>query len=846
MNIYEEVKKINSNNGNKIALRIRNDDGQFRTVTYKQMFERVHQYASQLVEIGIVEGDRIAIIAENSPEWDIAYLSIVKINATAVLIDASLPKEDIIKLLEKSDVRTVYASVKVMQKLNVCPVDRVPVLNIANGDYFEGSSMKISPMMERTTDGNPEIANIIFSSGTTKTASGIMHSHDAMIESTRNCIENNKLTKDARCLSIIPNSHIYGMVCLVLGPLLLGAEVCFIETMSGEIVAKVFHEYHPTILPAVPKVYDLFRLQILQKIAANKLTDTMYKVCFPMCLAVRKKTGINLGKRVFSSIHKGFGGAIKILCSAGAPMSEEVAEFYYGTGFDLLLTYGATETNIPTIGNRGKNITTNTSGTPYPNVEVKLSKDGEILIKSPYMMKGYFREEEATRSAFVDGWFKSGDMGQIDNQGNLKIVGRCKENIVLATGKKVAPDDIESGYSDIQGIKELVVCGVPNQRGDYDESHAFVIVENLRSDLHIVRERIMERSASLSANMKLAKVHFVEDIAKTSLQKPKRYLLKQVALRKREQEDREEVLTTKEPMTMEEQVKHMVAMIAEIELENVTEKTKLFTELGMDSLSSITLGIEVEAKFGVCIDDVLHKEMDVQELIAYIKQPGQVDSVIETVEYPQMKRTSDYLTFTAIRHLARIVFRIRVKNEQVIPDNTGYILCANHVSNFDFLYLTIHYNRKRFNQFACMAKKELFNGSRTSKKLARVCGMVPVDRSGANVKGMQALKERLREHWGVLIHPEGTRSMDGSLGTLKQGAATLSIETQIPIIPAYIKGGYEIYPRGKKMPNLFNWKKIRRYQVEVIYGDPITPEGHTAEELTRKLEKTLNKLENQV
>ena len=191
----------------------------------------------------------------------------------------------------------------------------------------------------------------------------------------------------------------------------------------------------------------------------------------------------------------------------------------------VLITYGATETNIPTLGNLRHNITTDSCGQPYPDVSVKLSDSGEILIKSPYMMKGYYNDAESTAAAFDDGWFLTGDTAVVDEKGFYHITGRVKDSIVLSTGKKVAPDNIETFYSNIAGVLEFVICGVPVGSGGSDEVHAFIVAEE--DAIHeSIKKAIHEIGTTLSASMKIMRIHFVESIPRTSLQKPKRYLLR--------------------------------------------------------------------------------------------------------------------------------------------------------------------------------------------------------------------------------------------------------------------------------------------------------------------------------
>ena len=190
-------------------------------------------------------------------------------------------------------------------------------------------------------------------------------------------------------------------------------------------------------------------------------------------------------------------------------------------------------------------------------------------------------------------------------------------------------------------------------------------------------------------------------------------------------------------------------------------------------------------------------------------------------------------------------YEVKVTNEENLPDKDGYIICANHVSNFDFIFLTLNFRYERFAKFCCMAKKELFNGSLASRLIVRIGGMVPVDRGGRVDETMAALRKKLGQKWGVLVNPEGTRSKTGEMGKFKSGAAVLAIEANVPIVPAYIKGGHEIFPPDRKLPRLFNWKRLSKYKVKVVYGEPIYPNGETPEELMAKVRDSVLALKNE-
>lgn len=848
MTIYSLIEKNNADNLQKIACTFSQDDGTQRQYSYYDLFEGVKQFSDTLHGSGILPGDRIAIVSENAPEWNIAYLAILKLNATAVLIDASLTSAEIAKLVAHSDVRGIYTSPKLMANLEEVLPNSLPVFNVmTNGAVFPGFATTIPTTMSPTVDGDPSVATIIFSSGTTRSAKGIMHTHEALIQSTMMCATSNQLDRNGRYLSVIPNSHVYGLICLVLAPLLLGADSFYIESMTAPAIKVAFDRYHPTIFPCVPKVFDLFKTQALMTINSKRSTKSLFNLFFPLCLALRQKTGINLGKKLFKSIHQAFGGEIDILCSAGAPMSQETANFYLGTGFNLLITYGATETNIPTIGNRGRNLTADTCGTPYEDVDVKLSESGEILIQSPYMMKGYFRDPEATAEAFENGWLKTGDIGALDAQGNYRIIGRSKENIVLGTGKKLTPEDVEVAYQGLPGTAEFVVVGVPTAAG-YDEVHAFIVKDQHQLVNETILQAITAKTVETAPHMKLSKIHFVEDIPKTSLQKPKRYLLKQAVL--------EESLVMPDAQTkaqpdatddLSQTIIHLISELGEIDDTSISLTAKPFSELGLDSLAAINLALVIEDRYKVNVEEAFSAEMSVEDLVAYIENPQEQQQAGQQslATAPKVKKKIDYVLFKTACILARVFYKVTVKNDQTIPNNTGYIICANHVSNLDYLWLTVNFKKEQFHKFYCMAKEEAVNQAAISQLLTRVCGMIPVNRSQAASEALVHCKEKLNSKHGLLIHPEGTRSQNGQLGALKKGAAVLAIDSDVPIIPAYIHGAYEIYPRSKKLPKWFNFAKMRKYPVEIVYGNPIMPTGLTPKELTKQVEAAMHALASQ-
>ena len=214
---------------------------------------------------GLRRGDRVALVAENTPEWTAAFLAILKAGGTAVLLDASLLPDDLLRQIVLSDVRCLFFSPRVIKKMSTVVPRDLAMLDLSRDGELFGDNARSLAALPPTADGDESVAAIIYSSGTTRAAAGIMHSHDALIETTLMCARSNKLTAKGKYLAVVPNSHIYGLICSVLGPMLLGADVRFIEMGTAAAIVKAFAEYRPTVFPCVPRVFELFKSELTGK-----------------------------------------------------------------------------------------------------------------------------------------------------------------------------------------------------------------------------------------------------------------------------------------------------------------------------------------------------------------------------------------------------------------------------------------------------------------------------------------------------------------------------------------------------------------------------------------------------
>ncbi len=423
MNLYSSILKTNQNHKHRQATSITMASGEVRKYTYEALFNEADVYAKKMIDAGIVKGDRVVIVAENSPQWQMAFLAIMQIQGTAVLIDASLPEEALKEMIEQADARCIFASIAVKEKLGEGSQYRVPMFNLSkDGEVFKDSFSVVSPFIERTKDPMPDIAIIFFDGQIKEEIKGAMYTHEAMIKQVKFIIREHALSRNEHILSIVSNSKIEGLVAGVLTTMIVGATIHYMESLDCESLSRALKGFKPTIFMATSGVLKQLKQQLEKTLQGNM----NYEAQLEKCERVREKTNVKLANMLFKQIVQMFGGRLEMIWSYSL-VPEEIIRFYYALGVDILLNYGRIETNTPILGNREVMVEKNTYGSPYPEIEIELrqpneKKQGEMYVKSPYGMKGYFRNQEAYKKYFEEGWFKTGDLAELTPAGYVKVL----------------------------------------------------------------------------------------------------------------------------------------------------------------------------------------------------------------------------------------------------------------------------------------------------------------------------------------------------------------------------------------------------------------------------------------
>lgn len=545
------LEQICTQYAEKTAITYMRNDGSKTLFTFGEILERIHATKENFADVGLRTGDRVAIIAPSSPNALFAVLALAYSNIASVLLDESLPKEEIKRLLKTSDVRAVFTTPKIYDAMDSNIIVDIPTFDMSTNNLlftiFDDSTKLVSA--HATTDPDMEVFAILFSSGTTANMKGVMITY-ASIMGTYNImsplLDIDSSLKPYSILFVLPINHIAGLISGITS-FFDGTNIFMVEDIDATKLNRALLEAEPTHFVMVPRIYELMEQKIKQEIQKRgKPASNVVFSLISFCGFMRKKFGVNIGGKTLKSvIDKVFGKNIRVLLTGGSLCGVSTSTFFLSLGINMWADcYASTETNLPVtitcLSDRFP-VGTVSNVSHYKNIQIKIHDPdekgiGEIRVKTALIMKGYFRDPELTAAAFdEDGYFKTGDLGYIDKKDYLHVTGRMKEAIMMHTGKKVASSDVDTFYSAHCPDVALASCGVPNEDGTYDEIHLFVEKGKLSPDeQQNLRKSLFEFSAQTSTLYQVSDIHFIDKLPLTSIGKVKRFQLKEITLALRE------------------------------------------------------------------------------------------------------------------------------------------------------------------------------------------------------------------------------------------------------------------------------------------------------------------------
>ena len=520
--------------------------------TYRNFHRRILALATKLQKEGIVKGDRVAILAENSDYWGMAYLAIVRLGAIAVPILPDLPESDVHHILNEMKVNIVFTTQRQVEKLYEFSGElKGAIVTLDNSDSI-ADTLDVVPFSKYLQEaihaieqhGTPEfepveeedIASVLYTSGTSGHSKAVMLSHKNLTANAYSASALADIKPGSVWLSILPMSHTYEFTCGFVLPLLSGARIAYAgKTPTPAILQRLCEHEKPWAIFAVPLVLEkIYKKRVLPQIEKST------------ALSLACKTNIGrkfIYKKIGKKLKDFFGGELGFMGIGGAALNPEVEQFLYEAGFPYLIGYGMTESSPLIAGGPlgDKTFAVASTGKPIPGTEVKITDPdpetgvGEIIVNGPSVMQGYYNDKEETDKVLTeDRWLATGDLGRFDDEGNLYVTGRLKNIIVMGNGENVYPEIIEHKINSFQWVVESLVLEKNNTLEawvypDYEYVDEQTSGQSGQERRELISKFLEEMRVTLNDDLskasRITKVHERrEPFMKTATHKIKRYL----------------------------------------------------------------------------------------------------------------------------------------------------------------------------------------------------------------------------------------------------------------------------------------------------------------------------------
>ena len=473
LNLKDMLNKTKQIYADKIAYKIKIYNGKYKTVSHLEVRNTIDYFGTALIKLGLKD-KRIAVIGENRYEWEIAYLSIVCGTGVVVPIDKSLPENELKSVIERSEVEAIIFSGKYEEILTKIRRDEnnklkhlISMDSLKNKEGVYSQSELIEMGRRLVEDGNREFIDadidaekmsiMLFTSGTTSNSKVVALSHRNICSNLMDMASVLDVTSNDILLSVLPVHHVFECTVGFLFALYKGAQIVFCDGLRH--VVNNLNEYKVTVMACVPGIYErIFTMIRKQLEKQGKLDEILRKE------EELKDASMAEKKNAFKEIHDLLGGNVKLFISGAAALDRAIEEKYRRLGINLVQGYGLTETSpIVAVGTNLES-RVGSVGKAVPSVQAKVVNInsegiGELAVKGPSIALGYYQDEESTKASFIDGWFHTGDLVKIDNEGYIYICGRRKNVIVLKNGKNIFPEEMESLVNKIEGVSESFIFG---------------------------------------------------------------------------------------------------------------------------------------------------------------------------------------------------------------------------------------------------------------------------------------------------------------------------------------------------------------------------------------------------
>ena len=796
-----------------------------KAMGYDRLYDRSRRMASLLAGMGVSRGDRVALWSPNSAWWAVAFWGVILRGAVVVPIDFSSDAARAAGILSHSGAATLIMS--------ALKVDRPAGCNTLLIEELAWRLDGIDPQSEVVQVRPEDTAELIYTSGTTGEPKGVILSHRNLLANLAQVHQHLPVVNSAfRFLSLLPLSHMFEQMAGFLVPLSCGASVVYLATLKPSAIMAAFAEEDIRAVVAVPRLLWLLRNSAGAELAANCLDGI-----FERLRRLGQGRSRTFRKRIFFPLQRKFGRNFELFVSGGAALDAEVFNFWNDLGFRVLEGYGLTECSPVLAANTIERQQAGAVGPPLPGVELRIC-GGEVQARGDNIFSGYYLNPRATDDAFsADGWFRSGDAGELDGNGWLRLKGRFKEMIVTASGINVFPDELEAVLTRLAGVRDACVIGL--DRGQGEEVHAVVIPDESGRP---VAEIVAEANGRLDTLQRITgfSVWPEAEFPRTTTLKVRKFIVR----------ERLAVSRPAETALSGDRLKELIAIATSCDLAEVGEESFLVSGLGLTSIGRLELVSAIEREFRLDLDESL---IGPQTTVAALR---------EIVRKREKLTLNDHYRFWCnapvvrmVRRLAdtllhfpliRLFYRVEVQGLEHLESLDGPVMfVSNHVSYLDQPSIMRALPSKWRYRTATAAWAEFFFLNFNSgiqklwKRLAfEYCSwavnIFPLPQISGFRRALLFMGRLVDNGVSVLVFPEGERTQDGRMLPFRHGLGIMAAELEVPLVPLRIKGLDQVLPRGASWP--------KRGRVTIVIGAPLRFKGERPEEIVRVMRQAIGEL----
>lgn len=800
--------------------------------SYSRLWSESGQVASLLQSRGLSKGDQVVLWGPNSPQWVLAFLGCVRAGVVVIPLDLRSAPDYVSRVIARTAPRLAFTS-------RYTPKGDAD-LGVPEITFEEMESAIYGLPEPEPVDVHPDdLVEIMFTSGTTGDPKGVMLTHRNLTANIEGITQYITCDTSSRLLSILPLSHMYEQMGGLLAVLHFGASVTYPTSRQPAVLARTMRERRITTLLLVPQGLELLMNGIERQVRLQGKEALWGKL-----MKLAERTPFRLRRRLFGRVHRQFGGKLDFIVSGGAALDPDLGRKWELMGVKIVQGYGATEAS-PVISNHTlEDRRPGSVGRPLPNVEVAISSEGEILARGESISPGYYNARDQTAAAFVDGWYRTGDLGHFDQRGFLHIRGRLKDMIVLPSGQNIYPDDIQTVLNRHPGVTDSSVVGLP--RNGSVEVHAALIL----ADDHDPEAIVSWANAQLAEQQHVRgfTVWPEEDFPRTHTLKVKKPALIETltgiaesgSMRTPAAAPNRQDAASARRRDGAPSLAEIIAEVAPVDAKEVTHAMTLGNDLGLDSLGRVELLSAVESNLGVYLDE---SQVDEDTTVGRLQR-----MLDESATNPVMNRfpawgmrwwcrmARGFLQRTMLFPVVLAPYRLSVHGQDRLQGIQGPVLFAsNHHLGLDNPLIIKAIPQTWRRRLAIAAAAKLWRNPVRSVLNPLLGNGFPLAQDGPIRPSLENMGKILDSGWSVLIYPEGKLTVGGPILPFKNGTGLVAVEGRLPVVPMKLQ--------IKRFGSPAKYPILRRGSVEVHFGEPLVFPPRTAyQEATNAIEEAVRAL----